>query len=191
MTREQANEYVKSALSKTWNEKKCEEIIKALEQEPNCPFYEIDDDGHGLCKNHRYMDECEDAVQRTSNADKKHVENTLEDAVSRQAVIDAIHKAIYDFFDIVDDDAEEPINDKDELLLDVNKAITTKIKNLQPVEPKRQKGHWIDHQEGRWIYAKCSECGSVHDVKSDYCPNCGAHMKPYKADKESEDADSD
>lgn len=60
-----------------------EMAIKALEQEPNCLFYEIDDDGHGLCKNHRYMDECEDAVQRTSNADKKHVENTLEDAVTR------------------------------------------------------------------------------------------------------------
>jgi hypothetical protein len=27
------------------------------------------------------------------------------------------------------------------------------------------RGKWIDHQEGRWIYAKCSECGTVHDVK--------------------------
>ena len=26
------------------------------------------------------------------------------------------------------------------------------------------RGMWIDHQEGRWIYAKCSECGTVHDV---------------------------
>ena len=36
------------------------------------------------------------------------------------------------------------------------------------------RGKWIDHQEGRWIYAKCSECGTVHDVKSNFCPNCGA-----------------
>ena len=39
------------------------------------------------------------------------------------------------------------------------------------------RGKWIDHQGGRWIYAKCSECGTVHDVKSNFCPNCGAMME--------------
>jgi len=39
------------------------------------------------------------------------------------------------------------------------------------------RGKWIGHQEGRWIYAKCSECGTVHDVKSNFCPNCGAKME--------------
>lgn len=39
------------------------------------------------------------------------------------------------------------------------------------------RGKWIDHQEGRWIYAKCSECGTVHDVKSNFCPNCGSYMR--------------
>ena len=38
------------------------------------------------------------------------------------------------------------------------------------------RGKWIDHQEDRWIYAKCSECGTVHDVKSNFCPSCGADM---------------
>ena len=37
-------------------------------------------------------------------------------------------------------------------------------------------GHWIDKQNGRWIYAECSHCKTVHDVKSNYCPNCGAQM---------------
>ena len=37
-------------------------------------------------------------------------------------------------------------------------------------------GRWESHQMGRWIYAKCSECGTVHDVKSNFCPNCGAKM---------------
>lgn len=37
-------------------------------------------------------------------------------------------------------------------------------------------GHWIDRQEGRWIYAKCSECGTIHDTQTNYCPNCGAKM---------------
>lgn len=38
-------------------------------------------------------------------------------------------------------------------------------------------GHWIDHQEGRWIYAQCSECGTVHDTQTNYCPNCGTKME--------------
>ena len=37
-------------------------------------------------------------------------------------------------------------------------------------------GRWESHQMGRWIYAKCSECGTVHDVKSNFCPHCGAKM---------------
>ncbi len=48
-------------------------------------------------------------------------------------------------------------------------------------EPQEQGGEelgeWLDHQNGIWIYAKCSKCESVHDVKSKYCPTCGAKMK--------------
>lgn len=39
------------------------------------------------------------------------------------------------------------------------------------------RGKWIDYQQGRWVYAKCSECETVHDVKSNYCPSCGADMR--------------
>lgn len=45
--------------------------------------------------------------------------------------------------------------------------------DVQPV----RRGKWIDHQEGCWIYAKCSECETVHDVRSNFCPNCGARME--------------
>lgn len=48
-------------------------------------------------------------------------------------------------------------------------------KRLLEKEPKT--GHWIDHQKGRWIYAKCSECETVHDTQTNYCPNCGARME--------------
>jgi hypothetical protein len=40
------------------------------------------------------------------------------------------------------------------------------------------RGKWIDYQQGRWVYAKCSECETVHDVRSNFCPNCGADMRP-------------
>lgn len=50
----------KDAYKKGWDDgaraayehlKMCEE-----EQEPSCPFYKIDEDGHGICKNGRYME---------------------------------------------------------------------------------------------------------------------------------------
>ena len=53
---------------------------------------------------------------------------------------------------------------------------------------KRQTGEWIDHQDGRWIYAKCSECGTVHDTKSNYCPSCDADMSSSEKANKCEDA---
>ena len=49
------------------------------------------------------------------------------------------------------------------------------FKDVPAVELKT--GKWIDEQQDRWIYAKCSECLTVHDVKTNYCPNCGARME--------------
>lgn len=45
------------------------------------------------------------------------------------------------------------------------------------VKAVNKSGKWIDYQDGRWIYAKCSECGTVHDTRSNYCPSCGAKME--------------
>ena len=45
-------------------------------------------------------------------------------------ITDIVHKTIYSFFDIADDNSEEPINEKDELLLEVNKAICNNIKGV-------------------------------------------------------------
>ena len=51
------------------------------------------------------------------------------------------------------------------------------IRELPSIQPKPKTGHWIDHQDGRWIYVQCSECGTVHDTQTNYCPNCGAKME--------------
>lgn len=45
------------------------------------------------------------------------------------------------------------------------------------LEAEPQHGQWIDEQDGRWIYAKCSLCGTVHNTKTNYCPHCGADMR--------------
>lgn len=49
---------------------------------------------------------------------------------------------------------------------------------LNEIEDRLKKsGTWIDHEDGRWVYAQCSECGTIHDVKTNYCPTCGADMR--------------
>lgn len=57
----------------------------------------------------------------------------MDDLIRKSDAIDMIHKTIYGFFDI-DEESEEPISDKDELLLEVNKAICNGIKGLPTSE---------------------------------------------------------
>ena len=79
------------------------------------------------------------------------------DLISRQAVIDACEQSI-NILEAVD-----------------------RIMDLPSVEQKT--GHWIDHQDGRWIYAKCSECETVHDTQTNYCPNCGCRMVEQESEE--------
>lgn len=53
-----------------------------------------------------------------------------DDLISRQDAIDLIHKTIYGFFDIVDNESEEPMSEKDKFLLEVNKAVSNRTKEL-------------------------------------------------------------
>lgn len=46
-------------------------------------------------------------------------------------ILDIIHKTIYQFFDVCEDDEEVPMSDKDKLLLEVNKAICNNLKALE------------------------------------------------------------
>ena len=61
----------------------------------------------------------------------------MDDTIYRQDAIDAIHGAIIDFFDFCDDDEESPITHKDEQLLEINKAISGRIKQLPSAQPER------------------------------------------------------
>lgn len=55
--------------------------------------------------------------------------------MTKEEIIDVIHKTMYQFFDVCGDNEEVPMSDKDELLLSVNKAICNNIKTLeQPCE---------------------------------------------------------
>ncbi len=75
-----------------------------------------------------------------------------------------------------------------------NKVLTYKermeiIKALeqQPVTPTRKKGEWCKQNDDYFDWYECSECGygsegemqysSECDVRTKYCPNCGAEMR--------------
>ena len=46
-------------------------------------------------------------------------------------ILNIIHKTIYQFFDVCEDDEEVPMSDKDKLLLEVNKAICNNLNALE------------------------------------------------------------
>lgn len=35
-------------------------------------------------------------------------------------------------------------------------------------------GKWL---EWKWVFSKCSICGTIHNPKTKFCPNCGAKME--------------
>jgi len=99
-----------------------------------------------------------------------------EDAISRQAAIDAIDKYDFDFPQYMERFVTE--------LRDAMKAdLKADIKDLPSVTPKQRTGHWID--EGRCAVGSnahayiCSECGGyiVDYDPYDFCKFCGAKME--------------
>ena len=117
-----------------------------------------------------------DAVQRTSNANKKHVENTLEDAISRQAVFDTLKEMMQpcgDGLSIYDQDNFI----HNETLADVYQT----VEELPPVTVQEKTGRWIDVQS-HWsdltrFQCTCDQCGDFSNKITPFCPNCGAKME--------------
>ena len=58
----------------------------------------------------------------------------MDDLISKQVAVEEVHHAIYEFFDFVEDDDESPITYEDKKLLELNKAITSRLKKLPPAD---------------------------------------------------------
>lgn len=145
MTREEAiNKWVMPAIKNTWNEKKCGEIIEALEQEP-C---ESAIDYLETCYvGARAMDDVEECV-RIARAIEAYNTEPCEDAISRKE----LDKALYERFH----EEDSPNN-----ITDVHLgAVRNFIKNFPSVNPQPRTGHWIMIDKELQRY-KCSECGEV------------------------------
>jgi hypothetical protein len=86
-----------------------------------------------------------------------------EDCISRQAVLDLLHSKFADGFDY-----DRWWN---------SMTVLYAINKVPPVQPIRPKGKWI-YQEGHFpVMWKCSECGMMWGLHTDYCPACGAKME--------------
>ncbi len=61
---------------------------------------------------------------------------------------------------------------------------------IKALEQEPRKGHWVAHNDDCNDWYECSECGygsegemqfnSEHDVRTNYCPYCGADMRGIK-----------
>ena len=106
----------------------------------------------------------------------------MKDLIEREDAIDVVHKSIFEFFDICNDDEESPITDKDEQLLKINKTITTRIKALPSAQSERKTGWTIYDRHTIPYQYICSECGAYHRAMYDFCPSCGADMRGEQDD---------
>lgn len=67
-----------------------------------------------------------------------------DDVVSKNIVTNLVHLTILEFMDYCADSAEEPMTEKNKLLLEVNKKICTRIKELPSAQPTLY-GYDIEH----------------------------------------------
>lgn len=121
----------------------------------------------------------------------------MSDLIDRQAAIDALWKALYEY----EDKTEEQFLESEELdiatwflhrifVQNMNDIDRQTILNLPSVQPERKKGKWIQRSDMPW-YCYCSNCHRVISVTSAdqmekfhaFCGTCGADMR-----KEPEDA---
>ena len=98
-----------------------------------------------------------EAREEATNIIEALEQETSDDAISRQAAIDALTKTSG-----IRGDALKALYD------------------LPPVTPQPKMGHWIDitNKHGTVIAVRCSHCNESpkHAIKSDFCPNCGVKM---------------
>jgi hypothetical protein len=95
------------------------------------------------------------------------------DAISRQAVLDAIDAKAWEFCDYLisksRNDEQKPVSHFADILRECI------CEDLPPVTPQPKMGRWINKHKYNTIY-ECDNCGRKN-VKSNYCPNCGRKME--------------
>lgn len=159
MTQEEFNDYIQTI----------NQIMDWLEQEP-CEKTQMVD------KSNFSQEQYRADLQSAYDCGKASVA-PCEDAISRQAAIDAIYARYIGGKEAVD---KAPASDH--YAEGIDEAVCA-IEDLPPVTPQLKTGHWIYSKAvntSEIIWSECSECkdgerGCAKRMK--YCPNCGAKME--------------
>ena len=102
----------------------------------------------------------EDMITEMENLQEQNIaleQESCDDCISRKEVIQIINDFSYK-------------NEHEETL------INERIKNLPSIQPKPKTGHWINKYHEVFKYY-CDKCGTGSDLRTPYCPNCGAKME--------------
>lgn len=93
------------------------------------------------------------------------------DCISRSAALDVIRniRAIAGSYD------------SEMLLIDKAEA-QTELMMMPSAQPERKTGRWI-YNNSVFNYWTCSACNIDNGSRTDYCPNCGCHMKGGDSDE--------
>ena len=104
------------------------------------------------------------------------------DYISRQDAVKAVHEAIYDFFDVVDDDDETPMTDLDKKLLEVNKSISKRIASIPTADVVQivscKDCVFLEVLNSEQYYARCNWHGRLFpsfgnpDTRYYFCADC-------------------
>ena len=97
-----------------------------------------------------------------------------EDAISRQAVLEAIDAKAWEFCDYLisknRNDEQKPVSHFADNLRECVRE------ELPSVNPQPKTGMWIEHfdESGKWY--ECDQCHTDWGGPVNYCPNCGCAM---------------
>lgn len=83
------------------------------------------------------------------------------------------------------------LSKNDKARVDEMDACIAEVINAPTIEPEREKGKWIEEDDGWDGVWRCSECnepfylvdGTPVDNEYHYCPNCGADMRGDQNDE--------
>ena len=98
-----------------------------------------------------------------------------EDAISRQAVLEAIDAKAWEFCDYLisknRNDEQKPVSHFADNLRECVRE------ELPSINPQPKTGRWIEHFDeiGKWY--ECDQCHTDWGGPVNYCPNCGAKME--------------
>ena len=143
--------------------KHCEEVADGKTEQGKCPECAME---------HRQLAEWLTDYKRLKE------QQPCEDAVSRQAAIDALEK-VAELFPWRVPGKRDTYDSYNGAWNDAIGRAEMEFEGLPPVAPQPKTGHWIIIDDCEQFLAKCSECGRIEDIrmisKYPYC-HCGAKM---------------